>query len=52
MSEVKEKVSPTHATQPAVPPATSATDSKKKAPGLTFRRFFTKLGVNPSAEVW
>src|SRR4029079_10365350 len=51
MSEVKEKVSSTHATQPAVPPATSATDSKKKAPGLTFRRFFTKLGVNPYDEV-
>ena len=51
MSEVKEKVSPTHPTQPAVPPATSATDSKKKAPGLTFRRFFTKLGVNPYDEV-
>src|SRR6476646_2443320 len=51
MSEVKEKVSPANATQPAVPPATSATDSKKKAPGLTFRRFFTKLGVNPYDEV-
>jgi ribonucleoside-diphosphate reductase alpha chain len=51
MSEVKEKVSSTHATQPAVPPATSATDSKKKAPGLTFLRFFTKVGVNPYDEV-
>ncbi|HMC72818.1 MAG TPA: hypothetical protein VKG87_00810, partial [Terriglobales bacterium] len=51
MSEVKEKVSPANATQPAVPPATSATDSKKNAPGLTFRRFFTKVGVNPYDEV-
>jgi ribonucleoside-diphosphate reductase alpha chain len=51
MSEVKEKVSPTNATQPAVPPATSANDSKKKALGLTFRRFFTKVGVNPYDEV-
>src|SRR5690348_6973030 len=51
MSEVKEKVSSTHATQPAVPPATSATDSKKKAPGLTFLRFFTKVGVNPYEQI-
>src|SRR4051794_31338612 len=51
MSEVKEKVSPTHPTQPAVPPATSTTDTKKKVPGLTFRRFFTKVGVNPYDEV-
>jgi hypothetical protein len=48
MSEVKEKVSPI--SQPAVP-ATSTTESKKKVPGLTFRRFFTKVGVNPYDEV-
>ncbi len=48
MSEVKEKVSPMN--QPAVPPAISAND-KKKAPGLTFRRFFTKPGVNPYDEI-
>jgi ribonucleoside-diphosphate reductase alpha chain len=49
MSEVKEKVSPI--SQPAVPAATSITESKKKVPGLTFRRFFTKVGVNPYDEV-
>jgi ribonucleoside-diphosphate reductase alpha chain len=49
MSEVKEKVSPT--VQPAVPQAPSAIESKKKAPGLTFRRFFTKVGVNPYDEI-
>jgi len=51
MSEVTTKASP-NATVPAVPPATSTTQqSKKKAPGLTFRRFFTKVGVNPYDEV-
>jgi ribonucleoside-diphosphate reductase alpha chain len=30
---------------------TSATPITKKAPGLTFRRFFTKLGVSPYDEV-
>src|SRR5690242_4216215 len=43
MSEVKEKV--TH--QPAVLAATE----KKKAAGLTFRRLFTKAGVNPYDEI-
>jgi ribonucleoside-diphosphate reductase alpha chain len=51
MSDVTSKASPT-ATVPAVPPATSTTQqSKKRAPGLTFRRFFTKIGVNPYDEV-
>ena len=51
MSDVTTKASPT-ATVPAVPPATSTTQqSKKKSPGLTFRRFFTKVGVNPYDEV-
>ena len=45
MSEVKEKVTPIH--QPAVLAATE----KKKAAGLTFRRFFTKAGVNPYDEI-
>jgi ribonucleoside-diphosphate reductase alpha chain len=45
MSEVKEKASPIP--QPAVLPASE----KKNAPGLTFRRFFTKAGVNPYDEI-
>src|SRR5919201_2058317 len=45
MSEVKEKVTPIQ--QPAVLAATE----KKKAAGLTFRRFFTKAGVNPYDEI-
>ncbi|HYL16115.1 MAG TPA: vitamin B12-dependent ribonucleotide reductase [Terriglobales bacterium] len=47
MSEVREKVSPT---QTAVPQTTSTTE-KKKAPGLTFRRFFTVPGVSPYDSV-
>jgi ribonucleoside-diphosphate reductase alpha chain len=45
MSEVKEKVSPIQ--QPAV----LAASEKKNAAGLTFRRFFTKAGVNPYDEI-
>ncbi|MGD1216131.1 MAG: vitamin B12-dependent ribonucleotide reductase [Terriglobales bacterium] len=30
---------------------TAASTTKKKAPGLTFRRFFTKPGVSPYSEV-
>src|SRR3954449_6661338 len=37
--------------QSATPTTAAQTQSKKKAPGLTFRRFFTKLGVNPYDEV-
>src|SRR5262249_11267557 len=47
MSEVKEKVSPMN--QAAVH-TTPATDPKK-ATGLTFRRLFTKVGVNPYDEI-
>ena len=32
-------------------PATATANNKKKAPGLTFRRFFTKPGVSPYSEV-
>jgi ribonucleoside-diphosphate reductase alpha chain len=32
-------------------PATSTANNKKKAPGLAFRRFFTKPGVSPYSEV-
>src|SRR5215471_6917066 len=31
--------------------ASATTNSKKKAQGLTFRRFFTKAGVSPDDEV-
>jgi ribonucleoside-diphosphate reductase alpha chain len=47
MSEVKEKVSPMN--QSAI--QTAAASEKKKATGLTFRRFFTKAGVNPYDEI-
>ena len=30
---------------------TAASNSKKNAQGLTFRRFFTKPGVSPYSEV-
>ena len=32
-------------------PATATANNRKKASGLTFRRFFTKLGVSPYNEV-
>ncbi|MGA8837577.1 MAG: hypothetical protein WB538_18255, partial [Candidatus Sulfotelmatobacter sp.] len=31
--------------------ATNGSGTKKSAPGLSFRRFFTKLGVSPYDEV-
>src|SRR5207302_10074741 len=46
MSEVREKANPN-----AVPPVATTTTEKKKAPGLTFRRFFTKPGVSPYDEL-
>jgi len=49
MSEVREKASPT--TLPAAPPAAAAINDKKKAAGLTFRRFFTKTNVSPYDEL-
>ena len=53
MAEVKEKGAPTAAETSAVPgvtPVNPATPSKK-APGLSFRRFFTKTGVSPYDEI-
>jgi ribonucleoside-diphosphate reductase alpha chain len=53
MSEVTEKRAPKSAEAPAVSsaaPATAATNAKK-APGLSFRRLFTKAGVSPYDEV-
>jgi ribonucleoside-diphosphate reductase alpha chain len=41
MADVREQVKTQSAT----------TDTKKKAPGLTFRRFFTKPGVSPYDEI-
>ena len=43
MSEVQEKLT--------IPSATEKTNNKKKAPGLTFRRYFTKPGVSPYDEL-
>src|ERR1700732_1083964 len=48
MGEVKEKGAPT--TETAAAPVNTATPSKK-APGLSFRRFFTKTGVSPYDEI-
>jgi len=48
MADVSEKAR----IESAEPPAkTSKTESKKKAPGLTFRRFFTVPGVSPYDSV-
>ena len=44
MSEVSEKVKTTNAPTVATPQTTT---TKKRAPGLTFRRLFTKPGVSP-----
>jgi ribonucleoside-diphosphate reductase alpha chain len=43
MSEVTEKLT--------IPSATDKSSNKKKAPGLSFRRYFTKPGVSPYDEL-
>jgi ribonucleoside-diphosphate reductase alpha chain len=48
LAEVPAVKAPTNA---ATPNATSTSNSAKKAPGLTFRRFFTKPGVSPYDEI-
>src|ERR1700732_1385466 len=48
MGEVKEKGAPT--TETAAAPVTT-TPPSKKAPGLSFRRFFTKTAVSPYDEI-
>src|SRR5437899_726295 len=48
MSELREKASPT---QTSVPPTATTTTEKKKAPGLSFRRFFTVPGISPYDSV-
>ena len=45
MAEVTEKINKTESAAPVMTPA------KKKAQGLSFRRFFTKPGVSPYNEV-
>jgi len=53
MSEVTEKRAPSVAETTAAPsgfPTTNAA-TVKKAPGLSFHRFFTKPGVSPYDEV-
>src|SRR6266853_1928268 len=52
MAEVREKGAPAPETT-AVPSATAvnAATPSKKAAGLSFRRFFTKLGVSPYDEI-
>ncbi len=54
MSEVTIKGAPpaTEKTaSPSVTPGTVATTTTKKAPGLSFHRFFTKPGVSPYDEI-
>ncbi len=60
MSEVSEKVKTTKSPEAAATPVTTTPNAptlvlpipaRKKAPGLTFRRFFTKAGVSPYDEV-
>ncbi|HVO81823.1 MAG TPA: vitamin B12-dependent ribonucleotide reductase [Terriglobales bacterium] len=48
MSEVSQK---TTKTTEAAAPTTTPTEVKKRAPGLSFRRFFTKPGENPYDQV-
>ena len=38
-------------TTTAAPTTTASTTPKKRAPGLTFKRFFTKAGVSPYDEL-
>ncbi|HLK32686.1 MAG TPA: hypothetical protein VKT29_06325, partial [Terriglobales bacterium] len=45
MSEVQEKTAVT------TPTTSDKNSSKKKAPGLTFSRYFTKPGVSPYGEL-
>jgi ribonucleoside-diphosphate reductase alpha chain len=53
MSEVTEKRAPKAAENPAASSvsSTNAATDVKKAPGLSFRRLFTKAGVSPYDEI-
>jgi ribonucleoside-diphosphate reductase alpha chain len=50
MPEVRTEIKNT-STTPVTPAVASPAVPKKKAPGLSFRRLFTKPGVSPCAEV-
>ncbi len=47
MAEISDKTSAAAATSSAVP----TTTKKRPAPGLTFKRYFTKAGVSPYDEI-
>src|SRR3989440_3610908 len=51
MDSPMQELKPTTANSPAATPASPAATSNKKAPGLSFRRFFTKPGVSPYDEL-
>ncbi|MBZ5721004.1 MAG: vitamin B12-dependent ribonucleotide reductase [Acidobacteriia bacterium] len=51
MSDVSAKTDVQTPPQTAVTPLTTTSVSKKKAPGLAFRRFFTKPGESPYDQV-
>ncbi len=51
MPEVKTTTVDSTAVTPAAPVTPANASNKKKAPGLSFRRFFTKPGVSPYDEL-
>jgi len=51
MEKAMPEVKTTTVDSPAAAPATPVTANKKVAPGLSFRRFFTKPGVSPYDEL-
>ena len=51
MPEVKTTTVDSPAVTPATPVTPASAGTKKKAPGLSFRRFFTKPGVSPYDEL-
>src|ERR1017187_9146768 len=51
MEKAMPEVKTTTADTPAATPASPVTPAKKSAPGLSFRRFFTKPGVSPYDEL-
>src|SRR5437764_11388205 len=51
METPMQELKATPVNSPAAAPASPVTASNKKAPGLSFRRFFTKPGVSPYDEL-
>src|SRR5947209_3314291 len=51
MEKAMPELKTTTTNSPAATPASPAATSNKKAPGLSFRRFFTKPGVSPYDEL-